>query len=60
MKQENENRLPPIIVDYINKLRTESTNRHTKDVYCQILERVRDSCDKAIREYNGKLKTARR
>lgn len=48
---EKINKLPPIIVDYIEKLSAKNSSSFHREMYCQILEGVRDACDKAIRDY---------
>jgi len=51
MNERKINQLPPIIVDYINKVGNPTTPRHQRDMYCMILERVRDACDEQIRNF---------
>ncbi len=51
MNERKQNQLPPIIVDYINKVNNPANPRHQRDLYCMILERVRDACDEQIRQF---------
>lgn len=56
----NKNLLPPIIVDYIEKLSDNSLNQFQKDNYCMILERVRAECDVAITKFKGTTSNKRK
>jgi len=51
MNERRKNQLPAIIVEYIDKINDSSSPRHQRDIYCLILERVRDACDEQIRNF---------
>ena len=54
MRQEQKrNLLPPIIVDYIDKLNNKTTTNFQKGVYLQMLERVRDACDQELKKHSS-------
>jgi hypothetical protein len=50
----NEEHLPPIITYYINKINDKSISKHQKDIYCIMLERIRDACNSEIKKHNGR------
>lgn len=52
MNENKKNLLPPIVVDYIEKLSKKTTPRFNRESYCASLERIRDACDTAIASYN--------
>lgn len=63
MREESKNKLPPIIVDYIERLRNTKQSSFQRELYCSILENIRDACDIEIKKYNlekSKNTTARR
>jgi hypothetical protein len=43
--------VPPIIQDWINKLRDKNTNLHLRDNVRMMLENVRNACDTEIRKF---------
>jgi len=49
MNEQKRNQLPAIIVEYIDKINDNTSPRHQRDIYCLMLERVRDACDEQIR-----------
>lgn len=57
MKEESKNKLPPIIVDYIEKLGDAKSNQWQRDMYCVMLERIQQACQDAITTH--KLKTSK-
>ncbi len=59
LDQERMNRLPPIVVDYIEKLLAEKGTAFQKENYCQILEGIRDAATEAIAEYKTRYPTKR-
>lgn len=54
MKEEAKNKLPPIIVEYIEKLSDDKTNKWQRDMYCVMLERIQRACQDAINTHNMK------
>jgi hypothetical protein len=56
MKEESKNKLPPIIVEYIEKLSDSKSNKWQKDMYCVMLERIQQACQDAINTHNAKTK----
>ena len=54
---EKENRLPPIIMDYIEKLNGKGSTSFQRENYCMILEGVISACTEAVSTYkmNSKL-----
>ncbi len=63
MREESKNKLPPIVVDYIDRLRNSKQSSFQREMYCSILENIRDACDVEIRKYNlekSKTTTERR
>lgn len=60
---KNTNVIPPIIVDYLEKLNDPKSSRFQKDLALSVIENVHLACGEAIRRYNAaneKAKTARR
>ena len=55
MNESKKNLLPPIVVDYIEKLGNKNAPAFQRDLYCQTLERVRDACDAAVSVYKKEL-----
>lgn len=51
MTDVKQNKLPAIIVDYIDKIRNPNLPDHTKDFYIRNLEHIRDACSNAIDFY---------
>lgn len=56
VKEEAKNKLPPIIVEYIEKLSDDRTNKWQRDMYCVMLERIQRACQDAIDTHNMKTK----
>lgn len=54
MKEESKNKLPPIIVEYIEKLGDGKSNQWQKDMYCVMLERIQQACQDAINTHKLK------
>lgn len=54
MDESKNNKLPPIIVDYIEKVSNPHLSAFSKDIYVKNLERIRDACTKAIDSYYKK------
>lgn len=54
MKEESKNKLPPIIVEYIEKLGDGKSNQWQKDMYCVMLERIQQACQDAINTHKSK------
>lgn len=52
MNETRRNQLPPIIVDYVEKLSNRNTSTFIRESYCASLERIREACDLAITKYN--------
>jgi hypothetical protein len=55
MNQNKKNLLPPIVVDYIEKLANKSAAPFQRESYCMTLERIRDACTTAINQYKTEL-----
>jgi hypothetical protein len=51
MNNEYDNAIPPIVKDYINKLLDKETPMHIKANYAEMLGRISDACQGAIRKY---------
>lgn len=49
--EQKRNLLPPIIVEYIDKLNNKTTTNFQKGIYLQMLERVRDACDVELKKH---------
>ena len=45
--------IPPIIQDWINKLRDKNTNIHLRDNVRMMLENVRHACESEISKFNA-------
>jgi hypothetical protein len=62
MDETKANKLPPIIVDFIEKMNNPNTATFTRDLYASNLEAIRDAADAALAHYasNRNRKTARR
>ena len=50
--EQKRNLLPPIIVEYIDKLNNKTTTNFQKGIYIQMLERVRDACDIELKKHS--------
>jgi hypothetical protein len=62
-QDQRNNQLPPIIVQHIEKLNNKNQSSYQREMYCMILERVRDACSQAVNNYRleaGVKKVARR
>lgn len=60
---QRKNLLPPIIEQHIEKLLDTKISQYQREMYCMILERVRDACIESINKYKQEInikKTARR
>lgn len=63
MNENNQNRLPPIIINYIDNVRDSRIPLFNREIYVQHLARIRDACDSEIRNFENekaKFKAARR
>lgn len=62
MEETKANKLPPIIVDFIEKMNNPNTPTFTRDLYASNLEAIRDAATDALATYahNRSRKTARR
>lgn len=62
MEETKQNKLPPIIVDFIQKLNDPNTSVFTRDLYASNLEAIRDAATAALELYTATRtrKTARR
>jgi len=63
MDEAKQNKLPPIVVDYIEKMNNSNTPLFTRDLYASHLERIRDAATEALAQYaadRSLRKTARR
>ena len=55
MNENKKNTLPPIVVDYIEKLGNPRASRFQRESYCLMLERIRDACSTAITQYKNEI-----
>lgn len=57
LNEQKKNQLPPIIVDYIEKLLGKGSSNFQRENYCMMLEGIRNAVDDAIRKHktNNKL-----
>lgn len=63
MDENKQNRLPPIIVNYIESVRNARTPLFNREIYVQHLVHIRDACEAEIRNFEvekAKYKAARR
>lgn len=63
MEENKQNKLPPIIVNYIENVRNTKTPIFNREIYAQHLARIRDACDAEIRNFESekaRFKAARR
>lgn len=51
MNESKKNLLPPIVVDYIEKLGNKNAPSFQRESYCMTLERIRDACSQAVSLY---------
>ena len=56
MNDRQKNLLPPIVVDYIEKMCNKRESNFQRETYCQILERIRDASNEAITKYKNEQK----
>lgn len=52
--EQRRNQLPAIIVEYIDKVNDQKSPHHQRDIYCLMLERIRDACDENIKRFKNK------
>lgn len=55
MNENKKNLLPPIVVDYIEKLANKSAPAFQRESYCMTLERIRDACSAAVTQYKNEI-----
>ncbi len=51
MKEESRNKLPPIVVEYIDKLNNKNNSSFQREMYCSMLERIQQACFEEISKY---------
>lgn len=53
MQDTKKNTLPPIVVDYIEKLSNRNATKFQRESYCMTLERIRDAAAAAVAAYKN-------
>jgi len=53
MKDETRNKLPPIVVEYIDKLNNKNNTPYQREMYCSMLERIQQACYEEIYKYKN-------
>lgn len=51
MNEAKENRLPPIVSDYIKKLSDPKQSKFVRESYCMVLEHIIKECTDAVNFY---------